>query len=98
MNSRWRHDALAPDKKGAGFHIVRVLEDSFGKANSSPKLGGVPERSEGGVVPVPKAGRMRLRNGPACSLVLAGSPPNLGGEFLAPWAWFLTVGAAARTA
>ena len=32
------------------------------------------------MVPLPNGSRERLRNHPACSLKLAGTPPNLGGE------------------
>ena len=54
--------------------------------NSPPKLGGVPERSEGGVVPEPQY--LVLRNHPVCArfggfapfLEGAATPPNLGGE------------------
>jgi hypothetical protein len=39
------------------------------------------ERQRGGVVPKLNSCNMRLENHPDCSLPLAATPPNLGGEF-----------------
>jgi hypothetical protein len=55
--------------------------------NSPPKLGGVPERSEGGVVLMPKCFDSRTTpSAPSLDasrhfLGGAATPPNLGGEF-----------------
>jgi hypothetical protein len=50
--------------------------------NSPPKLGGVPSAARRGGSKRRNASSTRHRNHPACSLMLAGTPPNLGGEFL----------------
>src|SRR5689334_9609753 len=51
-----------------------------GAPNSPPKLGGVPSAARQGGSPA-EVLKMRLWNHPACSRRLAGTPPNLGGEF-----------------
>jgi flagellar biosynthesis protein FlhF len=81
--------------KKPAWEITAALEEKprLDLPNSSPKLGGGPERSEGGVVPAPKRmAAAAVATAPSASVKvasqrfveLADTPPNLGGELAKP--------------